>query len=120
MHINGGASRIGAENGLLCVSCHTPHNSAPTNGPPGATPWLLAPVEMQWYGNASAEICEQVKDVRRNGNRTLEELAHHVESDPLVNWEWSPGLSRDPAPYTSADTSGFVRAWGELVAPCPK
>ena len=120
MNINGGASRIGAENGLLCVSCHTPHNSAIKNGPPGATPWLLAPVVMQWYGKSSAEICSQVKDVQRNGNRSLEALAHHVESDPLVNWGWSPGIGRDPAPYTSADTAGFIRAWGKLGAPCPK
>lgn len=120
MNINGGASRIGADNGLLCTSCHTPHNSALKNGPPGAVPWLLAPVEMQWYGKSSAEICAQVRDKKRNGNRTLEALAHHVEADPLVNWGWSPGPSRDPAPYTSADTAAAIRAWEKLGAPCPK
>ena len=111
---------MGAENGLLCLSCHTPHNSLLKNGPPGAVPWLLAPLNMQWYGKSSAEICEQVKDVRRNGNRSLEALAHHVEADPLVNWGWSPGVGRDPAPYTSADTAGFIRAWARQGAPCPQ
>lgn len=119
MNINGGASRNGAENGLLCVSCHTPQNSSLIGGPPGAKPWLLAPVEMQWYGKSSAEICAQVKDGRRNGNRSLEAIAHHVETDPLVNWGWSPGIGRDPAPYTSADTATFIRSWGKLGAPCP-
>ena len=57
MNINGGASRIGAESGLLCTTRHTPHHSALNNGPPGAVPWLLAPVEMQWFGKSSAEIC---------------------------------------------------------------
>ena len=120
MNINGGASRIGAENGLLCGSCHTAHNSALKNGPPGVTPWLLAPVEMQWSGKSSAEICAQVKDAKRNGNRTLEALAHHVEADPLVNWGWRPGPGREPAPYTSADTAAAIRAWEKLGAPCPK
>ena len=120
MNINGGASRIGAESGLLCTACHTPHNSALNNGPPGNVPWLLAPVEMQWYGKSSAEICAQVKDKKRNGNRTIEALAHHVEADPLVNWGWSPGPGRDPAPYTSADTAAAIRAWEKVGAPCPK
>jgi hypothetical protein len=47
MNIQGGARRIGAENGLLCTACHTHHNAALRHGPPGAHVWLLAPVAMQ-------------------------------------------------------------------------
>lgn len=120
MHVQGGASRIGAESGLLCSSCHAHQNSPLPHGPPGAPVWLLAPVEMQWWGKSSAEICAQVKDPARNGGRTMAQLAEHVAKDELVAWGWAPGQGRQPAPYSAEKTAAFIQAWADEGAPCPK
>jgi hypothetical protein len=61
MNISGGTSRVGAEF-IACGSCHTEHNSPLPHGPPGAPGWSLPPVEMQWFGKSSADICSQIKD----------------------------------------------------------
>ena len=119
MNVSGGASRIGAENGLLCGTCHMHTNSALPHGPPGAPVWLLAPVAMQWTGKTSAEICAQVKDPARNGGRTLAQLAEHVAKDELVGWGWKPGPGRQPAPYSAEQTAAFIADWAAQGAPCP-
>ena len=119
MHVDAGASRIGAENGLLCMSCHGPRNAEANHGPPGAHAWLLAPVSMQWSGRSSAEICAQIKDPQRNGGRALAEIADHVEHDALVGWGWAPGGDREAAPYSAVQAAGFLREWAGHGAPCP-
>ena len=119
MNVKGGSSRIGAENGLLCTTCHAAQNAAVLHGPPGAPVWLLAPVSMQWWGKSSAEICAQVKDPARNGGRTLQALAEHVAKDDLVAWGWKPGPGRQPAPYSAAETATFIKTWAAQGAPCP-
>lgn len=120
MNISGGASRIGAENGLLCSTCHAHQNAELPHGPPGAHVWLLAPTSMEWFGKSSAEICAQIKDPKRNGGRTIEKVAEHVEKDALVLWGWKPGPGREPAPYSSGETANWLREWARLGAPCPK
>lgn len=119
MNITAGASRIGAENGLLCTTCHMHENAAAAHGPPGAEGWLLAPVSMQWFGKASAEICAQIKDPKRNGGRSLEQVAQHVERDALVGWGWHPGRGREPAPLSNVELAQLVRSWARSGAPCP-
>ena len=118
MNINGGASRIGAEY-VACGTCHAPRNSALPHGAPGAEMWRLAPVDMQWFGRSSAEICSQIKDPLRNGGRTLAAVAEHIEHDALVHWGWAPGPGREPAPYSAAELAGFIRRWDAAGAPCP-
>ncbi len=120
MNIQGGASRIGAERGLLCMSCHTAHNAGVPHGPPGAPVWALAPASMQWFDKSSAEICAQIKDPARNGGRTLAQIADHVDHDELVHWGWKPGPGREPAPFSKDETVTFLREWARLDAPCPK
>jgi len=119
MNVQGGASRIGAENGLLCTTCHAHHNAGLPHGPPGAHVWLLAPVAMQWWGKTSAEICAQIKDPARNGGRTLAQVAEHVAKDELVGWGWNPGPGREPAPYSAERTAAFIKDWAGQGAPCP-
>ena len=70
--------------GLRCTTCHLEQNSPVLHGPPGAPSWHLAPVEMAWFDKSSAEICAQIKDPARNGERTLDEVARHVRDDALV------------------------------------
>jgi hypothetical protein len=119
MNVSGGESRVGAESGLVCSTCHARRNATLPHAPPGAPVWALAPLRMQWFGKTSAEICAQLKDPKRNGGRTLLQVAHHVEHDALVQWGWDPGPGREPPPYSSAELAGFIRAWARQGAPCP-
>jgi hypothetical protein len=118
MNIDGGASRKGVEH-IACISCHTRHNSQVPHGPPGADMWLLPPVSMQWFGRSSAEICAQIKDRARNGDRTIAKVADHIEHDMLVHWGWAPGPAREPAPYSVVQLVEFLKQWDAAGAPCP-
>lgn len=106
--------------GLRCNSCHFETNSSVLHGPPGAHNWHLAPAEMVWFGKSSAQICEQIKDPARNGNRTLAEVAEHIRTDKLVAWGWNPGSGREPAPGSADDTYRALQAWAAAGAPCPE
>jgi hypothetical protein len=118
MNINAGVSRIGAEY-MPCSSCHALQNAQLPHGPPGAQEWLLAPVTMQWFGKSSAEICSQIKDPARNGNRTIAKIVEHIEHEPLVHWGWAPGPGRESAPYSVAQLVEFLKQWDAAGAPCP-
>jgi hypothetical protein len=105
--------------GLRCSTCHGEANSAKEHAPPGAPGWHLAPVEMVWFGQTSAQICVQVKDPLRNGSRTLADIAEHVRNDKLVAWGWAPGPGREPAPGSAEETFAALEAWAAAGAPCP-
>ncbi len=105
--------------GLRCSTCHFETNSQVLHGPPGAENWHLAPAEMVWFGKTSAEICEQIKDPERNGDRSLQEVATHVRDDALVAWGWDPGPGREPAPGSAEETYEAILAWEAAGAPCP-
>jgi hypothetical protein len=119
MNVDAGPSRIGVET-LPCGTCHQSRNVAVPHGPPGAPNWHLPPAAMQWFGRTSGEVCAQVKDRARNGDRDLEAIARHVETDALVAWGWAPGPGRLPAPYSAAETAASLRQWRDAGAPCPK
>ncbi len=118
MFVSGDESRIGAK-AIACNTCHAKQNSKIPHGPPGAKVWALAPVEMQWFGKTSKEICEQVKDPERNGGRSLSEVADHIDHDALVHWGWSPGPGREPAPYSKDELVKFIKLWEAAGANCP-
>lgn len=118
MNVTGGASRKGVEH-IACSSCHTQHNTQLPHGPPGAPVWLLPPISMQWFGKSSAEICAQIKDPTRNGDRTIADVSKHIERDALVHWGWAPGPGRGPAPQSPARLVEFLKQWDPAGAPCP-
>ncbi len=118
MNVNAGVSRIGNEY-IVCSTCHALHNSQLPHGPPGAHIWLLPPSTMQWFGKSNAEICAQIKDPARNGERTIAEIAEHIAHEELVHWGWDPGPGREPAPYSAAELVEFVKQWDAAGAPCP-
>jgi hypothetical protein len=74
---------------------------------------------MGWEGKSLHEICEQIKDPARNGNRKVEELIDHIGKDTLVGWAWHPGPGRSSAPGTQAQAGALVAAWVETGAECP-
>jgi hypothetical protein len=117
-------TRASVEAGLLCSTCHQERNSEAVGvrgGPPGAPHWDLPPKEMPlvFQGLTASQLCEQLKDPARNGNRDAKALLEHVEHDPLVLWGWQPGGKRTVPPLSHA---AFVDAWKTWTAanrPCP-
>lgn len=125
MNVNAGESRIGAEF-LLCSTCHTTLNEVDpeANAKPHAAPrvamdWALAPVEAEWFGKSSSYICKQLKDPERNGDRTIKEVAVHLDHDLILHWAWNPGGNREPAPYSLQETMDALMKWAAAGTPCP-
>jgi len=109
--------------GLECATCHGPRNVPFANGGgsmPGHPEWHAAPIEMAWEGKTLGQICEQIKDPKRNGNKSLAQIAEHNAHDTLVGWGWNPGPGRQPVPGTQAEFGALTRAWIDSGAKCPK
>jgi len=104
--------------GLHCGSCHQDANLELARVP-GAPKWHLAPIEMAWVGRTPAALCEQLKDSKRNGGKTLGQIVEHSGHDELVAWGWSPGHGRAPAPGTQAQFGALMAAWVHEGAACP-
>lgn len=104
--------------GMRCTTCHGPENFDPA-GVPGNPVWHMAPIEMAWVGKSLGEICQQIKDPKRNGGKSLEDLIHHMAEDPLVGWGWNPGVGRQPAPGTQQEFGALIKAWVDTGAVCP-
>ncbi len=120
MNVNAGESRIGAEY-VLCSTCHAyreGNNDAPHMAPQVAMNWQLAPVEADWFGKSSVEICNQLRDPDLNGGRDYMELASHLDHDLILHWAWNPGGGREPAPYSLQEHVNDVLAWGVAGYPC--
>ena len=104
--------------GMRCTTCHQDANFEPS-GVPGHPLWHVAPKSMAWQTKSLAQICEQIKDKRRNGNRTLAQLEEHMAHDSLVGWGWKPGGTREPAPGTQEQFGALFSAWVASGAACP-
>ena len=98
------------------------------SGPPTSI-WALAPASMAWESApgipmTGPELCSQLKDKARNGSRTLSDLLHHLESEPLVKWAFNPGTRPDgevrkaPPIIHEALVQQF-QTWMDEGAPCP-
>ncbi|HEY7664925.1 MAG TPA: Isoquinoline 1-oxidoreductase subunit [Xanthobacteraceae bacterium] len=103
---------------MRCPICHLKANFDPA-GVPGNPIWHLAPREMAWEGKTLHDICVQIKDPARNGNRSLDALIEHIGEDHLVGWAWAPGYGRQPAPGTQKQAGALVEAWVKTGAECP-
>jgi hypothetical protein len=109
--------------GNSCSTCHTDRNvtllvAAPSyQSIPGHVRWGLAPIEMAWAGKSMHDICEQLKDPRRNGGRDLALLHEHLAHDDLIAWGWNPGAGRAPVPGTQAQLG--ARSGLSLPRSCP-
>lgn len=113
-----GEGGIGAP-GMMCTTCHHAANFDAA-GVPGNPKWQLAPEEMAWQGKSLGQICEQIKDRKRNGDLTLAALIKHMAEDDLVGWAWSPGPNRTPALGTQKEFGALIKAWVDAGATCPK
>jgi hypothetical protein len=104
--------------GMECAGCHQEHNLELARVP-GAPGWHVAPLSMAWVGHTPHDICEQLKDPARNGQKTLAQIVEHNAHDELVGWGWQPGHGREPAPGTQAEFGALTAAWVETGAACP-
>lgn len=125
MNIRAGDSRMGIEY-VPCQACHTTlgderahANTMPHAAPRVAMPWQLAPVEADWFGRSSFEICEQLRDPELNGDRDMMALAEHLDHDLILHWAWEPGGGREPAPYSLQEHVNDILIWGVAGMPCP-
>ena len=120
MNIMAGESRIGAET-IQCSTCHAYReggNDFPHAAPQVAMNWQLAPVEADWFGKTSQEVCTQLRDPDRNGGRTMIELAQHLNHDLILHWAWNPGGGREAAPYSLQEHIDDLLVWGVAGFPC--
>jgi hypothetical protein len=120
MHI----SRLSVAAGLPCRTCHQERNSDAiglVGGPPGAPHWGLPPqaTPMVFQGKTVPELCAQLKDPARNGQRSLTDLLEHVSHDALVLWGWSPGGARTVPPLTHDAFVAAFQAWVDGGGACP-
>ena len=51
--------------------------------------------------------------------KRADEVAEHIEHDPLVHWGWKPGPGREPAPYSITQLVEYLKQWEAADAPCP-
>lgn len=101
-----------------CATCHHEENN-PYSNVPGAPHWGLAPHSMGWHGLSHAEIAEALIDPTTNGERSFEDLIHHVSEDALVLWAWEPGEGRTPPPISHDQFVEAMTVWLNAGAPIP-
>jgi hypothetical protein len=116
---------------MKCANCHQAANQPGMHMPPGApsiskddiTPrWRLpnANTPLIFQGKSQAQLCEQMKDPKRNGGLRQEQLIEHVSSDSLVLWGWNPGEGRTTPPLTHQVFVDKVKEWLEKGGACPQ
>ena len=101
-----------------CATCHHEENN-PYSNVPGAPHWGLAPHTMGWHGLSHAEIAQALIDPAMNGERSFEDLIHHMSEDALVLWAWDPGEGRTPPPVPHDQFVEALDIWLAAGAPIP-
>lgn len=117
MNVQRGPDDHGAV-GMKCATCHGTENNK-FSGVPGAPKWALAPRSMAWQGLSPKQLCETLKDPKKNHNMSKEQFIKHNAEDPLVAWGWNPGAGREPIPGTQKQFGEIVARWMETGAACP-
>jgi hypothetical protein len=120
-----------------CIFCHGTKND-PVTGIPGTTNphfnpgqpfWFLAPASMAWESSPGVpltgpRLCANLLNKALNGNRTPEDLLHHIKTEPLVDWSFHPGTQpngkpRTTPPYGKARLVSAFEKWIAEGTPCP-
>jgi cytochrome c5 len=107
---------------LKCTNCHQDTNLPGANMPPGNPTWHLPRKDMPlvFQGKSPRELADQLKDPKRNGGKTLEQLVEHVTHDKLVLWGWEPGCGRTKPPLSHDEFAKRFREWVDKGAASPE
>jgi hypothetical protein len=107
---------------LKCKNCHQDKNLPGEDMPPGHPEWHLPPANMPmaFQGKSPAELARQLKDSKRNGGRTLEELLHHIAEDSLVLTGWNPAEGRSKPPLGHGEFAAKMGEWVKKGAAIPE
>ena len=121
-----GMARGEANHGFDALNCNTCHQQENNNfsGVPGAPEWSLAPHSMRWEGLSRVEIAKSMLNPANNGNRSHEDIEHHLTEHELVLWAWEPGVNaagepREKPPVPLEEYRKAVHKWFELGALIP-
>lgn len=119
-----GITRFNGEGATNCNTCHQASNNA-YSGVPGAPEWALAPHKMQWEGLTRIEIAQSMMNRENNGNRSADDIMHHLTEHELVLWAWTPGVDaegkpRELPPVPKEEYIAAVKKWIELGAVIPE
>jgi hypothetical protein len=106
---------------MRCETCHQGQNLPGEHMPPGAPTWHLPSKAMPlvFEGKSSGELCRQLKDPKRNGGKSMQQILDHIDHDPLVMWGWEPGNGRAPVSVPHAELVKAVRTWIDHDCGCP-
>lgn len=112
------------EEAVNCITCHQDTNND-FSGVPGAPEWAVAPKSMYWEGLTKYEIAKSMLDRNNNGDRSLNELEHHLTEHELVLWAWDPGvnsegIAREKPPVPKEEYIAAVKEWIEGGAIVPE
>jgi cytochrome c5 len=122
LDVKRGADGRGTEE-LKCSTCHQEVNIEGDGLPPGAPNWHMPPEnqKMVFQGVTAKQLCLNLKDPLKNGGRkSAKDAVHHIASDPLVLWAWSPGNGRTTPPMPHADFLKKMNEWLDNGAACPE
>lgn len=103
---------------MQCSTCHGKENN-PHSGVPGSPKWALAPRSMGWQDLNDRQLCQALKDPKKNHGMTLEKFIKHNAEDELVAWGWNPGGGREPVPGTQKEFGKLIADWVATGAHCP-
>ena len=113
--------------GVAAVNCKTCHQDSNNDysGVPGAPEWSLAPTSMAWQGLSRVEIAKSMMDKSKNGNRSAEDIMHHLTEHELVLWAFEPGVNaegipREKPPVSKENYIAAVKLWIEEGAVIPE
>jgi len=117
-------TRVNSMNATNCNTCHQASNND-YSGVPGAPEWSLAPEKMYWEGLSRIEIAQSMMNLENNGNRSPEDVMHHLTEHELVLWAWEPGVDaegnpREKPPVQVEEYIDAVKTWIELGAIIPE
>ena len=105
---------------MNCTLCHGETNKP--GGAPGVANWHMPPenMPMVFQGLTPGELCRQLKDPKKNGGRTGEQVIDHLAKDPLVLWGWNPGEGRTMPKMSHKEFSAKMNEWVKKGAACPE
>jgi len=106
---------------LKCTNSHQPQYSLGIHMPPGNPQWHLPPsnMKMVFEGKSPRELAAQLKDPKRNGNKTMAQLIDHVTNDKLVLGGWDPGEGRALPPLSHDEFAKNFKTWIDKGAYLP-